>query len=405
MFFFARFLFPQAVWLTQLVVRVATAGHSLYDEALLQAAGALLAANIPSYSPASVANALMACAALGFTTPALSAAAAATVLSGLQQQRYTPQQVALSVFALAKLKGCDKEVLEAAADAFQRAPQAYSPPLLSMLTWVCVLAKRDLPGGFINQLVQCSRQQLPKFSPDQVWAAGAVQQHGNNLCVTRAKLPAQCAATGTHHFWTLAYGFLSSGSRFLSYKLLGKLHLLMPHVLSVCVVCVAAIHCQLASLLRGVFAVPDPQQDSSMSLCRLLAEAQGLLPSKLPAVSTPVLTNLIKSLSKRLHSTSSCSTQQQQTQPHNPGSILAQQPEQEGENEQELLTGMLDECVREWAQPGRVRHLTHWQAVSVERALTACGQESLAAVAGKVSKQLGGGRDTSRTSLPLPLMS
>lgn len=113
----------------------------------------------------------MACAALGFSTPALSTAAAAAVLSGLQQsqaKQFRPKQVAHAVFALAKLQACDQQLLDATAAAFWREPQAYSPPLLSMLVWVCLLARQQVPAGFVQELVQCSRDKLDQFSGDQV---------------------------------------------------------------------------------------------------------------------------------------------------------------------------------------------------------------------------------------------
>jgi hypothetical protein len=147
------------------------ADHSIFDEAVLQAAAAHLSANISSYSAASLANALMACAAMGFSTPALSAAAAATVLSGLQQsqtQHLRPKQVAHAVFALAKLQACDQQLLDATAAAYRQEPQAYSPPLLSMLVWVCVLARQQIPAGFVQELMQCSRGKLDHFTGDQV---------------------------------------------------------------------------------------------------------------------------------------------------------------------------------------------------------------------------------------------
>lgn len=145
-----------------------SAGASLHDEVLLQAAAAQMSASISSYSPASVANALMACAALSFSTPPLLTAAAAAVLHGLQDQQYRPRQVAHAVFALAKLQACDQQLLDAAAAAFEGEAQAYSPPLLSMLVWVCVLARQQLPEGLLVGLVQCSRQKLGDFSGDQV---------------------------------------------------------------------------------------------------------------------------------------------------------------------------------------------------------------------------------------------
>lgn len=141
----------------------------LYDQQLLQSAAKHMASHATtSYSPASAANALMSFAALGFTTPALSQAAQAAVLSGLQQQRYRPRQVAHSVFALAKLQACDQALLNATAAAFRREAQAYSAPLLSMLVWVAVLARQQLPEGFLPELVRCSRLKLPEFSGDQV---------------------------------------------------------------------------------------------------------------------------------------------------------------------------------------------------------------------------------------------
>jgi hypothetical protein len=127
-----------------------------------------MSANIASYSPASVANALMACAALGYSTPPLLTASTSAVLSGLQQQQYRPRQVAHAVFALAKLQACDQQLLGAAAAAFEREAQAYSPPLLSMLVWVCVLARQQLPEGLVQGLVQGSREKLGDFSGDQV---------------------------------------------------------------------------------------------------------------------------------------------------------------------------------------------------------------------------------------------
>jgi hypothetical protein len=147
------------------------ADHSIFDEALLHAAAAHLSASISSFSAASLANALMACAAMGFSTPALSAAAAETVLSSLQQpqaQQFRPKQVAHAVFALAKLHACDQQLLDATADAFRQEPQAYSPPLLSMLVWVCVLARQQVPAGFVQEVMQCSRGKLDQFTGDQV---------------------------------------------------------------------------------------------------------------------------------------------------------------------------------------------------------------------------------------------
>lgn len=162
---------------------------------------------------------------------------------------------------------------------------------------------------------------------------------------------------------------------------------------------------QLASLLRGLLAMPA-QQDTNTLL--LLSEAHTLLPEKLPGISTNVLTELIKSLGKQLR-------RAQQQQQHD-GAQLADSPGQqssdcatpsEGDNtssssssgsssasralqqqysgdQQEALLGMLQDCVAEWSKPARVAQLTHWQAVSVEGLLQACGQEALAAVAAQV---------------------
>lgn len=151
----------------------AAAGHSLHDDQLLQLATAHLVDTIATYSPATASNVLMACAALGFITPQLSAAAGASVLSGLQQQqkqqtRYGPKQVAQAAFALTKLQACEQQLLDATAAAFGREAQAYSPPLLSMLVWVCVLARQQLPEGFLQQLLACCRSKLSAFSGDQV---------------------------------------------------------------------------------------------------------------------------------------------------------------------------------------------------------------------------------------------
>lgn len=307
------------------------AGHALYDEELLQAAAVPLATNIPTYSPASVANALMACAALGFTTPSLSVAAAQTVLSGIQEQGFKPRQVALSVFALAKLHAYDQQLLDATAAAFEREAQGYSPPLLSMLTWVCVLSKQRLPEGFVQQLVRRSRQQLSGFSANQ-----------------------------------------------------------------------------LASLLRGLLAMPA-QQDTNTLL--LLSEAHTLLPEKLPGISTNVLTELIKSLGKQLRrvqqqqehdsaqlagrleqhvSDGVASAEGNNTSSSRSGSSSASRAlqQQQPGGQQEALLGMLQDCVAEWSKPARVAQLTHWQAMSVEGVLQACGQESLVAVAAQVSAAL-----------------
>jgi fructose-specific phosphotransferase system IIC component len=130
-----------------------------------------VAANIGSYTPASVANTLMAFAALGFSTPPLTEAAAAAVLSGLQQQqqRYRPHHVAHSVYALSRLQSCSPQLLEATAAVFTQEPQAYAPSHLSMLVWVGVLNRQQgLPAGFMRQVMQSSTQKMQDFSGDQV---------------------------------------------------------------------------------------------------------------------------------------------------------------------------------------------------------------------------------------------
>jgi len=416
---------------------VLLSGHALYDEELLQAAAVPLATNIPTYSPASVANALMACAALGFTTPSLSVAAAQTVLSGIQEQGFKPRQVALSVFALAKLHAYDQQLLDATAAAFEREAQGYSPPLLSMLTWVCVLSKQRLPEGFVQQLVRRSRQQLSGFSANQVrhpgtalcakdtgisyasdvwceWLLAAIEGFGGmtemgNLdrrCSSRSVVLTSPMCDGMHALpgfvcvtfctWTeICPAWCALVMRSFCWSCALTLVLLGP----------CCLLQQLASLLRGLLAMPA-QQDTNTLL--LLSEAHTLLPEKLPGISTNVLTELIKSLGKQLRrvqqqqehdsaqlagrleqhvSDGVASAEGNNTSSSRSGSSSASRAlqQQQPGGQQEALLGMLQDCVAEWSKPARVAQLTHWQAMSVEGVLQACGQESLVAVAAQVS--------------------
>jgi hypothetical protein len=367
---------------------LAAAGHSLRDEQLLQSAAAHLAATIATYSPATASNALMACAALGFTTPQLSAAAGAAVLSGLQQQqqtRYGPKQVAQAAFALAKLQACDQQLLDATAAAFGREAQAYSPPLLSMLVWVCVLAKQRLPQGLLQQLLACSRAKLGDFSGDQVRRLCCLQQRAV-LLTPSCNQGKQLNTAGASHCCP-APAQLVAAANTTAYPTHDNPATLAPVL-------------QLASLLRGVLAMPAQQQqdndsNSNSTVAPLLAEAQALLPQKLPDVSTAVLTELIKSLATHCrNSTALCATQQQ-------GPAAAAAPADGGADPStasdsstagvEQVRSMLQDCMAEWSTAQRLRQLTVPQAAAVQQVLLE-GCESLqglAAAAQQVSTSKG----------------
>ena len=162
---------------------------------------------------------------------------------------------------------------------------------------------------------------------------------------------------------------------------------------------------QLASLLRGVLAMPA-QHNSSTDV--LLSEAQVLLPQTLSSTSTAVLTELIKSLAQHMKT-----LQQQQGAPAASNSVLSSnssdasssssssdassgrstagelaQQQQQQQQQEAVLGTMLQDCVGEWRQAVRVGQLTQWQAVSVERALEGCGQAGLAAAAKQVGRAL-----------------
>jgi hypothetical protein len=133
------------------------------------------------------------------------------------------------------------------------------------------------------------------------------------------------------------------------------------------------------------------QHNSSTDV--LLSEAQVLLPQTLGSTSTAVLTELIKSLAQHMKT-----LQQQQGAPTATNSKLPSSseasngPSTVGETAQQqqeaVLATMLQDCVGEWSEAGRVGQLTQWQAVSVEKALESCGEGSLAAAAKQVGRAL-----------------
>jgi hypothetical protein len=164
----------------------------------------------------------------------------------------------------------------------------------------------------------------------------------------------------------------------------------------------AASLLQLASLLRGL-AVParvlatdhtTPVQDDSQAMAQVMSEAVGVLPQKLPAVSTDVLTELVKSLGRRTRPL----TQQQQQQHHHQqqqqdmamqdlgsdssSSLSTKEAGEAGEHES--LAQLLQACVAEWSSPRRVGQITHWQAQAVLGVLEGPGLEALAAEAQQV---------------------
>jgi len=152
------------------------ASYGMRNQELLGAAAAVLVRDIGSYPAAALAQVVISLAGLGFCTDDLSAAAVQAVAQQLAVQQYTPRQVALCVFGLAKL-GVDvnsseeaQQMYAAAAAAFvAAAPGSYAPELLSMLQWGMLL------GGYYaldeqlqQQLAQQAIAQLTSFSSDQV---------------------------------------------------------------------------------------------------------------------------------------------------------------------------------------------------------------------------------------------
>jgi hypothetical protein len=271
----------------------------------------------------------MSCAALGFSTDALTAAASVAVLQGLQQQRYSPRQVAASAFALAKLQACPPEVTAEVADAFLQQAQRYTPDALSMLCWACVLGDgQTTQPAFWAQLLQRSGEQLAAFSADQVGCLGA-----NAAC-------------------SLDFGCM------LQPLTAAGLRLLLP------------LRMQLASLLRGVCSAPGWQGDEAAVV--LVSDAAALLqPSKLQGMSTPVLAALIRSLA-------------QQGKRY----VAPADTQQPGDSSGTLAT-LLSGTVSAWLQPGRRQHISHAQAQAVQAALAACGQQQLATAAQQVGSVMG----------------
>lgn len=160
---------------------------------------------------------------------------------------------------------------------------------------------------------------------------------------------------------------------------------------------------QLASLLRGVLAMPAQH---SSSIDQLMGEAQALLPQVLPATNTAVLTELIQSLTWELRLLRQGQQQTQQAPPRSQGTPpvhLLQHSSSSGssddtsstpskgapEQQQAVVCAMLQDCVAEWGKASRMGQLHRWQAAAVERALQGCGQDSLAAVAKQVGKARG----------------
>jgi hypothetical protein len=151
----------------------------------------------------------------------------------------------------------------------------------------------------------------------------------------------------------------------------------------------------MASLLRGVLSMPTQHDASTV---QLLSQAHGLLPEKLPDVSTAILTELIKSTAKQL----STLQQKRLTPSHSHaaaaasagpvdnsistgsawgGSLLTQRDQQQMEL---VLAGMLQECVAEWSSAQRVGDVTCLQAAAVAGVLESSGQQDLAAAARQV---------------------
>jgi hypothetical protein len=167
------------------------AGHRLRDQQLSQEAAAQLAADISTYPAAAASQSLLSCAALGLSTPALKAASGAAVLQLMQQQRGSPQQLAMAVFALAKLHACTDDVMAAAAAAFMQQRHAYPPNALCMLLWTCVLSAQQVQPGVWDALLQSSHRQLHAFTANQVRAQRAWLCHATkcvHVSVSRALL-------------------------------------------------------------------------------------------------------------------------------------------------------------------------------------------------------------------------
>lgn len=133
---------------------------------------------------------------------------------------------------------------------------------------------------------------------------------------------------------------------------------------------------------------------SSSTVLPLLAEAQALLPQKLPDISTAVLTELIKSLATHCSSSASLPAQQQQDSAAQ-HSMAAAAPASGGIDTSttsnistagvEQVRGMLQECMAEWSTVQRLRQLTVAQAAAVQGLLERCESlQGLAAVAQQV---------------------
>lgn len=144
---------------------------------------------------------------------------------------------------------------------------------------------------------------------------------------------------------------------------------------------------------------PPVKDDSATA--RVLSEAVNVLPQKLPAVSTDVLTELNKSLGRRARAVQQQQQQEQQDLQHEEQQQQQDMPMQVlgsgssssfstegagGPGEHESLAQLLQACVAEWARSRRVGQITHWQAQSVLGALEGAGLEDLADEA----KQVGG---------------
>lgn len=144
------------------------------------------------------------------------------------------------------------------------------------------------------------------------------------------------------------------------------------------------------------------QQDNGSSsvstVLPLLAEAQALLPQKLPNVSTAVLTELIKSLATPFSSGGLSAQQQQDAAAQQ--SIAAAAPATGGADTTATINistaavqqvqCMLQDCMVEWSNAQRLSQLTVAQAAAVQGLLEGCeGLQGLAAAARQVSSSIG----------------